>query len=1564
MDTEGENESPIKSAVLRMNSMESTDADMLEMAQMMAGGEKGLAKLHRVAFTAQETADRLKHVQTLKKTLAQIDGTIRADTKVRRAEKKPKEQYMYEFGMAFYEELFERSPEVRNALFTKPAELLATKLGEILAEAVRLLEIETPSELLETLTEMALRHIAYGLQDEHVEPFKECLIATLKSTVKSRGFKWNQKTKRAWDWSLTEITDLLMDGVNSGRPRVQNLQRSWVFLCERLYMEDYELRRTTRSSFVSTMTGASQFGPSMKSMLGDYTANTKAEDAPKTIKIGNETVEMPQKKSKKKVMAKSNAQKERERLRQKAKKRSKEKEAEQSKSKAKFSIKLLAARTVGALRVAVTSLTSAGSSSTEEDEFRMWSKKDLVENATEEYQHGRFLVGQKFIKVFAANNPWAVTQFSFGLKEEHAEKMGEALELIVNSSTKPQVLAHKLRVLAVQHVHMGVKASMFPSFEEALFEFLKTTLGEYGEWNKPTEQAWKWMWDIVNKKFSAHMATADRVVGLVERSWKYVEDNYDLEDISDIFFKEFFFEAPVLQAYFVKPTKMQRVMFEKAMTMIVKSVRDVNVHNIELKGIAMRHIKYDITVDHLRTFGKVLMNVLRNTAGEDHWDEEVEGAWLDVYGHIAEIFNHIISTGKNLVSRALATGSPDELKQALGAAGRKARVLASLEIETDDSIISPIVWTLQEGQMDMAEGLLKDAVAIRGDREAYYCGRERLWRKHPWLIRLLVDKEPKLLTTLLDGHLWVSRFMEDGKRRVNFYIDELYGKPEHPENRNAYNTALGVFVSELPLSELHVFAHPVVIFLTDVKWKQFGFMSFLQAQFLNMGILVLGVLYLLGGDKHPMASFVLALLQLIAVVLRVSGYHKSITVQLRFGNGVHMKIFGRQIFWPYALSDPFMIINLIASILCLTTFAYTWRADPFGWKPALMPHRYSDVGHDEELLTAWADVAAFSCGMLCIQLVECFKLTKTMSAMLFAILAVIPDVVRFMSILFLWSVGFAFIIYWLMVGERLHEGLTLDQAMHIDMGDGHEGPHAVIYFELLSYIKLTIIQVITRSGWTVRIVFAVCVWSSVMMLLNLLVSNMVYNYLTLYRSFAELAVRARAELVLRAEEIMPMKKRTMYYERCMFHEKVDFDKGDDGLTGGMQEIMVTREMTHPAFQTLDRVERYSGTTDPAAPWNPAEMHSGPTTDRFAHHEVRGRGNQEMERDATQEGGPIDLSLLRQVSHNFARLNQELFLIKRSVAGDDATSLGSTASGASDVTAVDNWNEPRGMVMEYVRRFTANLLVRSGVRQPAETIQLRRDNYETERPSTARKALSATQAMQQEMVSLQSKMMQMMAELQELRSSGLQFKPADSKTNPNPNPRTNSMDELMAEVDAGNTADVQIFHAHAGSDDYKGGSDMGSALDADTTNLKAFNMDTFSDTGPHDVEGMDMDEDVEALMAEIDAEHRSEEMKDTDSEDEVEADGDPEVPGAEDSLQELTLTQLQEHNTANSLWMAVDGTVYDLTNWLGSHPGGRAVLLGEGGTDASVLFSSIHTGSAHKAATGTLQNLPKVGLLAP
>ena len=118
------------------------------------------------------------------------------------------------------------------------------------------------------------------------------------------------------------------------------------------------------------------------------------------------------------------------------------------------------------------------------------------------------------------------------------------------------------------------------------------------------------------------------------------------------------------------------------------------------------------------------------------------------------------------------------------------------------------------------------------------------------------------------------------------------------------------------------------------------------------------------GELYPKLSFSFAILQICLVLMRILSYYKSITAQLRFGNGVTIRLFGKKMFWPYALSDPFLIINLVSSIFSLTMFGYTWRADPFGWKMALMPSRYDDVGHDSHLLEIWADVAAFAVGML------------------------------------------------------------------------------------------------------------------------------------------------------------------------------------------------------------------------------------------------------------------------------------------------------------------------------------------------------------------------------------------------------------------------------------------------------------------------------------------------------------------------------------------------------------------------------------------------------------------------
>ena len=38
--------------------------------------------------------------------------------------------------------------------------------------------------------------------------------------------------------------------------------------------------------------------------------------------------------------------------------------------------------------------------------------------------------------------------------------------------------------------------------------------------------------------------------------------------------------------------------------------------------------------------------------------------------------------------------------------------------------------------------------------------------------------------------------------------------------------------------------------------------------------------------------------------------------------------------------------------------------------------------------------------------------------------------------------------------------------------------------------------------------------------------------------------------------------------------------------------------------------------------------------------------------------------------------------------------------------------------------------------------------------------------------------------------------------------------------------------------------------------------------------------------------------------------------------------------------SIDGFVYDLTPWLGGHPGGSAILIRQAGKDASTIFKAI------------------------
>lgn len=62
----------------------------------------------------------------------------------------------------------------------------------------------------------------------------------------------------------------------------------------------------------------------------------------------------------------------------------------------------------------------------------------------------------------------------------------------------------------------------------------------------------------------------------------------------------------------------------------------------------------------------------------------------------------------------------------------------------------------------------------------------------------------------------------------------------------------------------------------------------------------------------------------------------------------------------------------------------------------------------------------------------------------------------------------------------------------------------------------------------------------------------------------------------------------------------------------------------------------------------------------------------------------------------------------------------------------------------------------------------------------------------------------------------------------------------------------------------------------------------------------------------------------------------------------TAADLAKHADATSCWAAVNGSVYDLTEWINAHPGGPQRIIALCGTDATAAFNAQHSGQAKPA----------------
>jgi cytochrome b involved in lipid metabolism len=71
---------------------------------------------------------------------------------------------------------------------------------------------------------------------------------------------------------------------------------------------------------------------------------------------------------------------------------------------------------------------------------------------------------------------------------------------------------------------------------------------------------------------------------------------------------------------------------------------------------------------------------------------------------------------------------------------------------------------------------------------------------------------------------------------------------------------------------------------------------------------------------------------------------------------------------------------------------------------------------------------------------------------------------------------------------------------------------------------------------------------------------------------------------------------------------------------------------------------------------------------------------------------------------------------------------------------------------------------------------------------------------------------------------------------------------------------------------------------------------------------------------------------------------------------LSLEEIAKHNTEKDVWVILDGKVYDVSEFLPDHPGGKKAIRVYAGKDATEEFEMLHAPNVLK------KYLPKESLL--
>jgi hemoglobin-like flavoprotein len=124
-------------------------------------------------------------------------------------------------------------------------------------------------------------------------------------------------------------------------------------------------------------------------------------------------------------------------------------------------------------------------------------------------------------------------------------------------------------------------------------------------------------------------------IALIEQSFSEVTKNKKI--FVNTFYSDLFELAPELEFLFKNTTKEKQgeKLFE-ALVLLVENLETPEVIQEMLKPLGNDHIGYGTQPKHYSIVGQCLVSSIKKLNG-DNWNSEMEKAWLDTYGSVAQI---------------------------------------------------------------------------------------------------------------------------------------------------------------------------------------------------------------------------------------------------------------------------------------------------------------------------------------------------------------------------------------------------------------------------------------------------------------------------------------------------------------------------------------------------------------------------------------------------------------------------------------------------------------------------------------------------------------------------------------------------------------------------------------------------------------------------------------------------------------------------------------------------------------------------------------------------------------